>query len=67
MPETSIAKRIQKWKPFSGRPAGRHKSRWDDDVRNGLKKTKIMKWAEKVQGRLKGKDIVERAKTISEL
>jgi hypothetical protein len=67
MPETSIAKRIHKWKPFSGRPAGRHKSQWGDDVRNGLKKTKIMKWAEKVQGRLKEKDIVERAKTISEL
>jgi len=38
MPETSILKGIQKWKPFTGRPAGRPKSRWDDDVRNGLKK-----------------------------
>jgi len=32
MPETSIVKRIHKWKPFTGRPAGRPKSRWDDDV-----------------------------------
>jgi len=23
MPETSIVKRIHKWKPFTGRPAGR--------------------------------------------
>jgi hypothetical protein len=38
MPETSILKGIQKWKPFTGRPAGRPKSRWDDYVRNGLKK-----------------------------
>ena len=37
--ETSIAKRIHKWKPFTGRPAGRPKSRWEDDVRNDLKKT----------------------------
>jgi len=46
MPETSIAKRIHKWKPFTGRPAGRPKSRWDDDVRNDLKKMKLVKWAE---------------------
>jgi len=43
MPETSIVKRIQKWKTFTGRPAGRPKSRWEDDVRNDLKKMKLMK------------------------
>jgi len=67
MPETSIVKRIDKWKPFAGRPAGRPKSRWEDDVRNGLKKMKLVKWTEQVQDRLKWKDIVERAKTVSEL
>jgi len=46
MPEISIVKRIYKWKPFAGRPAGRPKSRWEDDVRNDLKKMKLMKWAE---------------------
>jgi len=30
MPETSIVKRIHKWKSFTGRPAGRPKSRWED-------------------------------------
>jgi hypothetical protein len=49
MPETSIDKIIYKWKPFPGRP----KSRWEDDVRNDLKKIKLMKWAEQVQDRLK--------------
>ena len=43
MPETSIVKRIDKWKPFTGRPAGRPKSRLDDDVRNDLKKMKRTK------------------------
>ena len=52
MPETRIVKRIHKWKPFTGRPAGRPKSRWED-VRNDLKKMKLMKWAEQVQDRLK--------------
>ena len=67
MPETSIVKRIHKWKPFTGRPAGRPKSRREDDVMYDLKKMKLMKWAEQVQDRLKWKDIVEKAKTLSEL
>ena len=67
MPETSMVKRIQKWKPFTGRPAGRPKSRWEVDVMNDLKKMKLINWAEQVQDRLKWKDIVEKAKTLSEL
>jgi len=38
MPEISTVKKIYKWKPFTSRPAGRPKSRWDTDVRNDLKK-----------------------------
>ena len=67
MSETRIVKRIHKWKPFTGRPAGRPKSRWEDDVRNDLKKVKLIKWAEQVQDLLKWKDIVEKAKTLAEL
>jgi hypothetical protein len=29
MPETSIVKKIYKWKPFTRRPVGKPKSRWD--------------------------------------
>jgi len=60
-------KRIHKWKPFTGRPAGRPKSRWDEDVRNDLKKMKLVQWAEQVQDRSKCKTVVENAKTLSEL
>ena len=67
MPETGTVKRIHKWKPFTGRPAEKPKSRWEDDVRNDLKKMKLVKWAEHVQDRLKWKDIVEKAKTLLEL
>jgi hypothetical protein len=38
MAETSIVKKIHKWKPFTGRPVGRPKCRWEDDVRNGLER-----------------------------
>ena len=52
---------------FTGRSAGRPKSRWEDDVRNGLKKMKLVEWAEEVQDRSKWKPIVGKAKTVSEL
>jgi hypothetical protein len=47
-------------------PAGRPKSRWEDYVRNDLK-MKLIKWAKQVQDRLKWKDIVEKAKILSQL
>jgi len=46
---------------------GRPKSRWEDDVRNDVRKMKLIKWVEQVQGRLKWKDIVEKTKTVSDL
>ena len=64
MPEISTVKRIHKWKPFTGRLADRPKSRWEDDVRNGVKKMKLMEWEEQVQDRLIWKDVVKKAKTI---
>jgi hypothetical protein len=66
MSETGIVKKIHKWKPFTGRPVGRPKARWEDDVRNDLKKIKLIKWAEHVQDRLKWKGIVEKAKIVPE-
>jgi hypothetical protein len=67
MPETSIVRKIYKWRTFTSRPVGRPKSRWEDDVRSDLKNMKLIKWTEQVQNRLKWKDIVEKAKTLSEL
>jgi len=55
MPETNVVKKINKWKPFTGRPVGRTKSRWEDNVRNDLKKTKLIKLTEQVQNRPKWK------------
>ena len=55
MPETSIVERIYKRKPFTGRLVGRPNSRWQDDVRNNLKKVKLIKWAEQDQDRLHGR------------
>jgi hypothetical protein len=67
MPETSAAKKIYKWKPLTGRPAGRPKSRWEYDIRNDMRRMEIVKWPEQVQDRPKWKVIVEKAKTLPEL
>jgi len=67
MPETSIVRKICKWKPSTSRPVGRPKSQWEDDVRNDFRKMKLRKWTEQVQDRLTWKDIVEKAKTLLEL
>ena len=60
-------KRIHKWKPFTGKPAGRPKCQWDVDECNDLKKMKIVKWVQQVRDQLKLKDNVERDKNVSEL
>jgi hypothetical protein len=67
MPETSNVSKIYKWKLFTSRPVGRPKSRWEYDVRNDLKKMKLVKWTEQAQKHIKWNDIVEKAKTVSEL
>ena len=66
-PETSVGKKIHKWQPLATRPVGRPKNRWDDDVKNDLRKMKIIKWLELAQDRLKWKKIVEKAETLQEL
>ena len=66
-PETSIVRKIYKWQPYETRPAGRPKHRWDDDVRNDLRRIKLLKWSEQAQDRLEWKKIVEKAKTLHEL
>jgi hypothetical protein len=45
-PGISIVKKIYKWQPYITRPVGRSKHRWDDDVRNDLRKIKLLKWTE---------------------
>jgi hypothetical protein len=67
MPETSIVRKTFKWQPPATRPVGRPKNRWDDDVRNDLRKMKLHKWSERAQDRLERKKIVEKAKTLYEL
>ena len=45
MPEERMVKRkVYKWKPMSIGPQGRPENRWEDDIRNDMKKLKIKNW-----------------------
>jgi hypothetical protein len=62
-----MVRNIHGWQPYVTRPVGRPKQRWNDDVRNDLRKMKLQKWPEKIQDRLEWKKVVEKAKTLHEL
>jgi hypothetical protein len=66
MPEERVATNIYKWKPYATRPKGRSRLRWEDEVRNDLRKMGVKNWKQRVQER-KWKEIIERAKTHKEL
>ena len=67
MPNERVVKTIYKWKPYATRPKGRSRLRWEDDVRNDLKKMGVKNWKQRVQERKQWKDIIEQAKTHKEL
>jgi hypothetical protein len=44
-------KKVYKWKPMLRRPLGRPKNRWEDGIRNDIKKLKIKNWTNCIQDR----------------
>jgi hypothetical protein len=54
-------------KPYATRLKGRRRLRWEDDVRNDLKKMGVKNWKQRVQERNQWKEIIEHAKTHKEL
>jgi len=67
MTNERVAKNIYKWKPYATRPKGSPRVRWEDDVRNGLRKIGVTNWKQKTQERNQYKGIIEEAKTHKEL
>jgi hypothetical protein len=66
MPEDRMVKKVRKWKPMLTRPLGRPKNRWEDDIRNDMKKFKTKNWIGLIQDPNKWKLYVERAKTFED-
>ena len=51
---------------MSIRPQGRQRDRWEDGIRNDIKKFKIKNWINCIQDRNKGKLYAEKAKTFKD-
>jgi hypothetical protein len=62
-----VATSIYKWIPYETRPKGGSRLRWEDNVRNDLKKMGVKNWKQRVQERNQWKEIIEQAKTHREL
>jgi hypothetical protein len=67
MPDERVSKSIYKWKPHATRPKERPRLRWEDDVRNDLRKMAVKNWKQRAQETKKWKEIIEQAKTHKEL
>jgi hypothetical protein len=50
-----VVKSIYKWKPYATRPKERPRLRWENDVRNDLRKIGVKNWKQRVQERKKWK------------
>jgi hypothetical protein len=66
MSNEGVPKTIYKWKPYTTRPKGRPRSRWEDDVRDDLGRMGRKNWKQKAQERKQWKEIIEQAKTHKE-
>jgi heme oxygenase len=66
MLEERMVKKLYKWKPMLTRPLGRPKNRWENDIRNDMKKLKIKNWTSYIQDRNKWKLYVEKVKTFKD-
>jgi len=67
MTNERVAKTIYKWKPYATRQKGRPRVRWEDDVRNDLRKMGVNNWKQTTQERKKWEEIIEQAKTHKKL
>ena len=67
MTNERVANTIYKWKPYATILEGRPRVRWEDDVRNDLRKMGVNIWKQRTQERKQWKEIIEQAKTHKEL
>ena len=55
MAEDRMVKKVCNWKPMSIRPQERPKNRWENDIRNDMKKLKMKNWISCIHDRNKWK------------
>ena len=65
MSDTRTVKKIFNWKPLTKRSQGRHKYRWENNIKQDICQMKIRNWTACAQDREKWKkEVVEKAKNF---
>jgi hypothetical protein len=59
-------KKVYKWKPMLRRPLGRPKNRWEDNIRNDMKKMKIKNCTSCIQDHNNWKLYVEKGEILED-
>ena len=62
MDQARPTRKLLDWKPMGTRPIGRAQQRWQEDVREDLKKLKVKNWKETVLDRRTWTDLAAKAK-----
>jgi hypothetical protein len=62
-----LVKKVYEWSPALTRSLGRHKNRWEDDVKSDIKRMIITNWKDCIRNRIKWKKLVEKDKTSLKL
>jgi len=63
MDQARPASKLLDWKPMGIRPIGRPRQRWQEDVKEDLKKLKVKNWKEIAEDRRTWGDLAEKVKT----
>ena len=64
MAQDNIVLKIKRCKPMSKRPIGRPKTRWEEDVLEGIKSMKRGNWKKVAQNRDSWKKVVQQARNL---
>jgi len=62
MDQARPTRKLLDWKPMGTRPLGRPRQRWQEGVREDLKKLKIKNWKETAKDRRTWRNLAEKAK-----
>jgi len=67
MADNSMVKKVHEWLSALTLSLGRHKNRWEDDIKSDITRMKITIWKECIRDRTKWKSLVEKVKTSLKL
>jgi len=63
MADNSTVKKVHEWSSALTLSLGRHKHRWEDDIKSDITRMKIKNWKDCIRDMTEWKSLFEKAKT----